>query len=467
MTFKDPAAKLSRRRLLAMGGTAALAPVALRFPHLRHPQPPHHGGWDQPSPGWGQSPSPLATSDQQILDRQALELWQEGDFSVALATARAAFLTGHGPADAEALSRLENGVAELGFGMVQTAINGDAYRPRVYWVATTPHRWFGLNVPGSRWAFDNPDTVYRTIPIDPSQQYVIRGTLQGTGVIDQAFSLVSDVLTQAPVGYVDGVPLRSRWLPNYTVTIGPDPANGRTNHIQTTPNAVQLFIRSTIGDWSHEIPDRLTVQRVPNGSEPPAPSRAALIAEVNQLITGGATDFGVGLLGYKVMLPAVNTFPAPTAAAGGLQTQYNTFGHFSLRPDQGLLVSVDPAGAGYISTPVTDPWMVGVDPRGHQTSFNSSQAHRNADGIYTFVISATDPGILNWLDTVGRTEGTVMARWQRLPNPLTATPAIQTQVVELSSLSRYLPRGMPRVSPGERRRQLAQRASDYDQRFAD
>ena len=54
-------------------------------------------------------------------------------------------------------------IDELAFSTIQKAANGDAYFPKVYWFDAGPRQWIGLDVPGSRYSYNNPD-IYRTIP---------------------------------------------------------------------------------------------------------------------------------------------------------------------------------------------------------------------------------------------------------------------------------------------------------------
>ena len=44
---------------------------------------------------------------------------------------------------------------------------------------------------------------------------------------------------------------------SFTITIDSDPADGRPNHIQSTPAAKVLFIRDTLSDWATSDPRRI------------------------------------------------------------------------------------------------------------------------------------------------------------------------------------------------------------------
>jgi len=67
-----------------------------------------------------------------------------------------------------------------------------------------------------------------------------------------------------------------------------------------------------------------------------------------------------------------------------------------------------------------------------------------------FVISDTDPGVANWLDTANTREAFVFLRWQGLPAPLVAEDAPRIEVVPLSELRAHLPAGTRWLNATER-----------------
>jgi len=52
-----------------------------------------------------------------------------------------------------------------------------------------------------------------------------------------------------------------------------------------------------------------------------------------------------------------------------------------------------------------------MDYRHHKVTANKHTATLNQDGSVTFVVSDTDPGWGNWIDTTGHTTGTALLRW--------------------------------------------------------
>jgi hypothetical protein len=72
--------------------------------------------------------------------------------------------------------------------------------------------------------------------------------------------------------------------------------------------------------------------------------------------------------------------------------------------------------------------------------------------VYRFVISASDPGVHNWLDTMGLERGVVIVRLWRAA----AAAAPTARLVRLADVPGVLPETR-RCTPGERRAQVAER----------
>ncbi|WP_068776527.1 DUF1214 domain-containing protein [Paenibacillus sp. FJAT-26967] len=412
------------------------------------------------------STSVLATTDQQELDALSIQINQSNSYPLLKAQAKAAYKLAYGGSlSLEAESRLNNAINELAFSAIQKAVNNDPYFPKVYWLNTPPRSWLDLNVPGGRYSYDNPDNIYRTIPIDGSSKYIIHGKRTFPGPTDVTFSLISNPNSQQTITYLSGKDLVVNADGSYLITVDSNPANGRTNHIQSTSAAVQLFVRNNLGNWNTETPDALTVERLPDGIQRTPKSKLTIAAEAWTNLQESIIDYGYGALGIKTHTNPVNTLSSPTSSStlGTLVTQASSFGHFKLADDEALVARVVTGGAGYVVFPVTDPWMVTVDPIHHQSSLNNVQAAPNANGSYTFVVSVQDPGVANWIDPAGLHEGTIMVRWQNLPDttPATGGPSVQTQVVKLADLSSVLPSDTRYVTPEQRSQQLADRAAGY------
>lgn len=419
--------------------------------------------------------NPLATADQRDLDTLAIKVNNDYGFVILKGEAKAAYITAHGlSVSQEASSSLDAAIDELAFSAIQKAVNNDPYHPKVYWVDAAPRSWFGLDVPGGRYSYDNPDCIYRTVPIDGSLHYVITGYRHPEGPSDVTFSLISDPNSQTTVAALAGPDLVVDQDGSYTITIGNSPSDGRTNHIQSTLLAKQLFIRNNLGDWSTQIPDNITVQLLDDATGHAPIGEAAIIINAQWNLQESIIDYGVGALGLKTMINPTNQLSAPSQSStlGTLTTQASAFGHFALSAGEALVATLDPGPADYFVFPLTNPWIITPTiPGSRQLSLNSVQAAANANGTYTFVVAGEDPAVHNWIDTTGLTEGTFMVRWQGLSTASSdasnaTAPAITVQVVPVSGLAAVLPGETRYVTPEQRAKQLAERAAGYAQRVA-
>ncbi len=85
--------------------------------------------------------------------------------------------------------------------------------------------------------------------------------------------------------------------------------------------------------------------------------------------------------------------------------------NLSLKADEAMLVTTDPAGSKYTGFQINDSWMIAPDARRYQVCLERSQTTPNADGTIGYVISKTDPLVAHWLDTEGMDDGIGILRW--------------------------------------------------------
>jgi hypothetical protein len=319
-----------------------------------------------------------------------------------------------------------------------------------------------MKVPGSREIFDNPDTVYRPIPINPAASYVISGQHHPIPQIDENFSLF-DVRSNT-ISNLDARNLSTSLGGSYTIAIDGNAGSPNPNHILNTPAAKSLFLRSTANDWTLQTYDSVSVQRV-GGPLPAAPQTFDQL--VSHTVTVLSNIFpALTLYLGRVAATPVNMLPAITlgGTTGLLANQAQTYSAWRLADDEALVVTANLAGATYFICPVTNDWFITKDYVHHTQTLNNAQAVANADGTYTFVIAVKDPGVYNWVDTVGMHEGTLNLRWQGLPS-LTANVWATAKVVKLADLREELPAGTRYVAPWERLLQVAIRTAGYARRY--
>jgi len=292
---------------------------------------------------------------------------------------------------------------------------------------------------------------------------VITGRFVGTPPADLNFSVYTDPNVTNSVDNIGLHDLVVNPDGTFTITVDTAPDDGTPNHLHMTHDAQQVFIRDTLGQWT-DSPVELSVERI-DGPPVGAPRTYAQLVDnaVSLSLTSGIALYGLMLLPF---IQPVNSLGKPTHTFGTLSTQRQSSTLFDLDDDHAMIVTVTLGDAGYFTTPITDAWTITPNYRDHQSSLNSSQAIANPDGSYTLVISKTDPGVANWVDTGGLTQGSLFVRWQ-LPNanPDAGSPTVTSRVVRLEDLPSALPPDTVHVTAEQRAQQLAERQQAYDSRF--
>ena len=97
---------------------------------------------------------------------------------------------------------------------------------------------------------------------------------------------------------------------------------------------------------------------------------------------------------------------------------------------------------------------------------SGDQAQLTDDGCFHFVVSSSDPGVANWLDTLGRRRGVMLLRYDGTTEGSFDPRARPTTAkVKLAELRVHLPEGTAAVTPEERRREIAARRKHVQIRF--
>ena len=100
-----------------------------------------------------------------------------------------------------------------------------------------------------------------------------------------------------------------------------------------------------------------------------------------------------------------------------------------LQPHQALELEINPPRCRYWSVHLNNWWLESPEYRdGQSVCINDSQAHRQPDGSVKILVGPDDPGHGNWLDTKGRTETILLARYLL---PEKELPPIVTTVITI------------------------------------
>jgi len=421
-----------------------------------------------PAAAW--AAGPLDTEAQRRLDDKALAV--RSSPALVEEAAAAARILGADPwaATAEGRAALPGVIDEVAFSAAVGVVDRDPARPEAFWVWAPAHTWHGVSVPAAKVLMPNADNVFRIVPVDGRSRYRIDAVPSGPRPV------------QFTVQLLPGLPGEGNWHKvlqevldsdldirpdgSFSLTVGPEAAAGRRNHIGTGEAARFLLIRDTIADWGRESPYHLTVTRIEGPPAAPPPSDSDLARDAAALLH--QTVEQIGQLKAQAFFKAPpNTLSPPKEREGG-RWGLSSAGHFHLAADEALVFTLDPGGARYLAVQLANPLLGGLDYPHRTASLNLPQTRPNPDGSVTFVLAPTDPGVANWLDTTGLLDGTLFVRWQQLPHTGPVTAGVRSiALVKRADLDSALPAGVPRVSDAERQAQRAERARAYAHRFRD
>ena len=203
--------------------------------------------------------NPIATPTQARLEQLALRVMADPRMQATIADRRQYWLENTKPgAD---MPKPSTFISKKWF-LVRSSgrLNCDPLRPEVVTITRIPHELDGQQIPGSRAGLDNPDSVYRVIPISGHERYLIRGRAHQPRLTENYFTLWDGHM--GTVDVLDGSKLELDSDGSFIISVDAQAAGDRLNHIRSSPEAVEFYIRDVIADWSAERPNELTIERL-------------------------------------------------------------------------------------------------------------------------------------------------------------------------------------------------------------
>lgn len=314
----------------------------------------------------------------------------------------------------------------------------------------------------------NADTVYKGADIDARGTYRLRGRMGSVDIFklgELGPDMVRTNKPSAPRAYHDFKTLTIDAKGRFDVILSAKKPEGYAGDWwQLDAGTERLLTRQMSSDWARQEDPTLSIERLDVPAAMPQRTideMRASLAELPDMVANAATFFvdHVDELRKGGFINKLKIFDLSEMT--GLEGQFYYEGAYDLRPDEALIVEAKvPDKCVYWSIILTNDIYETTDWYNHQSSLNHAQARVDSDGIFRAVVSATDPGIPNWLDPAGYASGAVQGRWTNC----SATPIPETRVVKLKDLRKYLPSDTPVVTPAERERTVRARREAYQQR---
>jgi hypothetical protein len=307
------------------------------------------------------------------------------------------------------------------------------------------------------WGMECPDCLYTRATMRGGESYRLfghRGTARYVGLqtmdgmVATANALVDELDTDG-----DG---------NFEVVLSADEHDGNWMRIEGAHPT--LTVRHFFYDWDVETPSSLRIERIgdPVGHETSAVDPSVVLSR--QLVALG--DFVHDNLDFFIQFgaaPPANGFlpPIDRTAIGGAAENKPVIGRWQLAADEALILEVKPPQGVYWSFSLGNPWWETIHYGRHQSSLNAHQTVVDPDGLVRVVVSDGDPGVANWLDTAGFSNGAMILRCVRT----STAPTPRATVVAFDDIDAALPGGTTRVTPDQRASVLQRRRRAVHERF--
>jgi hypothetical protein len=308
------------------------------------------------------------------------------------------------------------------------------------------------------WGMECPDCLYTRATMRGGETYRLfgnRGTARYVGlqtmngIASTANALVDELDADA-----DG---------NFEVVLAAEEHDGNWMRIEGAHPT--LTVRHFFYDWDTETPSSLRIERT---SEPmqrnvPAVDRDSVVSR--QLVALG--DFVHDNLDFFLRFGEAappNGFlpPIDRTAIGAAAENKPVIGRWELGSDEALVLEVEPPQGVYWSFSLGNPWWETIHYGRHQSSLNAHQTVVDSDGLVRVVLCGRDPGVANWLDTAGFSNGAMILRCVRT----TTAPTPRARVVAFDEIPSALPADTSRITAAQRASIIERRRRAVHERFA-
>ena len=308
------------------------------------------------------------------------------------------------------------------------------------------------------WGMECPDCLYTRATMRGGESYRLfgnRGTARYVGLqtMNGIASTANELVDELAVDK-DG---------NFEVVLSAQEHDGNWMRIEGAHPT--LTVRHFFYDWDTEVPSSLRIERIGDPMERKMPAVDRDVVVSRQLVALG--DFVHDNLQFFLQFGAAappNGFlpPIDRTAIGAAAENRPVIGRWELGPDEALVLEVEPPEGVYWSYSLGNPWWETIHYGRHQSSLNAHQIAVDSDGLVRVVLCERDPGVANWLDTAGFSNGAVILRCVRT----TTAPTPSTQVVRFDDIVSALPADTKLITPGERAAVLERRRRAVHARFA-
>jgi len=277
---------------------------------------------------------------------------------------------------------------------------------------------------------DCPDTIYHQFSVAKRGRYRIRGT-RGESPYISFTAYRAGVVDRVVADLHDGQ-LEIGDEGRFSLDIGGD--NTGANWLDLGSDAAFVIIREYTHDRDNGLKATFEVEQVSPALDHRPELDADRVSSVLDLLgmgLGWVNDATVRLSKELRLRPNVMNEAGADLVSEMAGTPHNHYQlcYVKLEEGQALELELNPPECRYWSVHLNNWWLESPEFRdGQSVCINDSQAHRQPDGTVKMLVGPDDPGTGNWLDTKGRTETILLARYLL---PESELPPIVTSLISV------------------------------------
>ena len=284
---------------------------------------------------------------------------------------------------------------------------------------------------------DNPDNFYQNAAISGAHRYRVwgsRGTVHYLSFGTQVGHYGKGA-GMPPSGFIEGSELKVDAEGGFEIILSCERPEGAVNWLPMTKETGTLIVRQTRLDPKTEILAEIQIEPI-GGVHGPTPVTAKSIDEgltqSGNLVMFAAMMFAAWAEGFEAHTNELPEFDRERARiAGGDPNIVYYHSYWKLAPGEALVIDATPPECDHWNFQLNNHWMESLDYRYFRIHVNSKTATYRDDGSVRIVVAHEDPGVPNWIQTVGHERGTMCFRWVRASEH----PQPQTRVVERADVA--------------------------------
>ncbi len=306
----------------------------------------------------------------------------------------------------------------------------------------TRPRFVRMDTDDRKIAGDNPSGEYGLATIDGRYDYRITGNKGDVTYFSLNVNAGKGMNERRMAAFLNDTTIEFDPEGNFTLLLSKTEPSEPGQWVQIPEDATSIMLRQYMLDRDREELARLDIEVLGEDPGVSLPSDSQMAERLD------GTNYAFLFLAtlHKIVVPRAmdhpNTFVETDSdeLGGSISAPDNLYmiGHFVIADDEALLIDITPPETRYWNFALETIWHETVDYLHRPASLTKADVTYRPDGRVRFVIAKSDPGVDNWLDSMGVNRGFMTFRWldardEDIPDP-------QLKLVKRSELENWMAR---------------------------